>query len=135
MRYKKIFMLLLLLASACGGMAQNSIDNIISQFSSVGQSKFTSVVERDPGTRKIIKVIKVLELRDRDAQPFISSFRNEARHGDFSEKSDGNGKVLTLTTQNRSQNRVYMLVCNGPYSNREKQYYNKMKITIIVKNN
>ena len=52
---------------AASALGQNSIDRLVEDCSSVGRSKFTSAVERDPKTRKIQKVVKVLELSDADA--------------------------------------------------------------------
>ena len=54
--------LLLVVAAACA-VAQNSIDRMMDNYSSRGTSRFTSAVEREPKTRKVLKVVNVLELR------------------------------------------------------------------------
>lgn len=44
---------LLLTSLITAAVAQNSIDGLIDNYSSVGMSKFTSAVERDPRTHKV----------------------------------------------------------------------------------
>ena len=45
---------LLLTSLITAAVAQNSIDGLIDNYSSVGMSKFTSAVERDPRTHKVL---------------------------------------------------------------------------------
>ena len=52
----------ILVTSMVNVAAQNRIDEMIENYSSRGTSRFTSAVERDPKTRKVLKVVNVLEL-------------------------------------------------------------------------
>ena len=59
---KKTACILLYLAGmAFPAMAQNSIDRMVKQHSTTGKSTFTSAVERDPATRKVVKVVNILK--------------------------------------------------------------------------
>ena len=104
---------------AASALGQNSIDRLVEDCSSVGRSKFTSAVERDPKTRKIQKVVKVLELSDADAGSFSAAFKREKGTGDFIEKRTENGITMVLTVRGKGQNRVYALRCDGPCSSRK----------------
>lgn len=131
----RIIMTALLLTSLItAAVAQNSIDGLIDNYSSVGMSKFTSAVERDPRTHKVLKVVKVLQLEQIGIKDFIKAFKGEAKTGDFSEKYDDDGCTLMLTTQNAKQNRIYMLRCTDPYiPGRRNTNYGYAKITLIIK--
>ena len=51
---RKLIVILAMLAGiAAGAAAQNAIDRMMANYSAVGESKFTSAVERDPRTRKL----------------------------------------------------------------------------------
>ena len=124
----------LLAALAASAFGQNSIDRLVENHSSVGQSKFTSAVERDPKTRKIQRVVKVLELSDADVSRFAAAFRREAATGDLAERRTDDGLTLVLTVRGKGQNRVYMMKCTGPYAyGRKATRYSFTKITVIVK--
>lgn len=128
-----IVLLTLLIGLVAAAMAQNSIDRMIDNHLSRGQSKFTSAVERDPATRKVKKVVKVLHLHDNDIRPFINAFRDEAKTENFSETYDDEGCTLMLTTQNSRQNRIYMMQCMNPYiPGRRDTGYGYAKITLII---
>lgn len=118
---------------AASALGQNSIDRLVEDCSSVGRSKFTSAVERDPKTRKIQKVVKVLELSDADAGSFSAAFKREKGTGDFIEKRTENGITMVLTVRGKGQNRVYALRCDGPCSSRKAgTRYSLVKVTVIV---
>ena len=46
--------------------AQNRIDKLVENFSTLGSAKFTSVVDRDPKTGQVQKVVKELRLVKKD---------------------------------------------------------------------
>lgn len=118
---------------AASALGQNSIDRLVEDCSSVGRSKFTSAVERDPKTRKIQKVVKVLELSDADAGSFSAAFKREKGTGDFIEKRTENGITMVLTVRGKGQNRVYALRCDGSCSSRKAgTRYRLVKVTVIV---
>lgn len=128
------FIFALLAALAASAFGQNSIDRLVENHSSVGQSKFTSAVERDPKTRKIQRVVKVLELTNADISRFAAAFKHEAATGDFTERRTDDGLTLVLTVRGKGQNRVYMMKCTGPYANgRKATRYSFIKVTVIVK--
>lgn len=128
------FIFAFLAALAASAFAQNSIDGLVENYSSVGQSKFTSAVERDPKTRKIQKVVKVLELYNADISRFAAAFKREAATGDFTERRTDGGLTFVLTVRGKGQNRVYMMKCTGPYAyGRKATRYSFTKVTVIVK--
>lgn len=128
------FIFAFLSALAASTFAQNSIDRLVENYSSVGQSKFTSAVERDPKTRKIQRVVKVLELTNADINRFAAAFKREAATGDFTERRTDGGLTLVLTVRGKGQNCVYMMKCTSPYSyERNSTRYAFAKITVIVK--
>ena len=128
-----VFILMFIAGCAASALGQNSIDRLVDDYSAVGRSKFTSAVERDPNTRKIQKVVKVLELSDADAGSFSAAFKREKGTGDFTEKRTENGVTTVLTVRGKGQNRVYVMRCDGPYSTRKAgTRYSLVKITVIV---
>ena len=100
--------LLLVVATACA-VAQNSIDRMMDNYSSRGTSRFTSAVEREPKTRKVLKVVNVLELRHDGVGEFVDAFRREAATGDFTERRTEDGLTLMLVVRGKRQNRIYMM--------------------------
>ncbi len=125
---------LLLALAVAQAAAQNSIDRMMDNYSSRGSSRYTSAVERDPATRRVRKVVNVLELRDIGIDKFIDAFRREAATGNFTEKRAEGSLTLMLTVRGARQNRIYMLRCTGPYAwRRSETLYNSAKVTVIVK--
>lgn len=129
-----ILILFFTIGMLLAAMGQNSIDKQVERYSSIGQSRFTSAVERDPRTRKVQKVVKVLELYDKGVKAIIEAFKTESSNGDFTEKRDNNGLTMILTTKRPRQNRVYMLKCDSPYGfGSHSNYYGHAKVTIIIR--
>lgn len=125
---------LLLALAVAQAAAQNSIDRMMDNYSSRGSSRYTSAVERDPATRRVRKVVNVLELRDIGIDKFIDAFRREAATGNFTEKRAEGSLTLMLTVRGARQNRIYMLRCTGPYAwRRSETLYNSAKVMVIVK--
>lgn len=125
---------LLLVVAMMNVAAQNRIDEMMDNYSSSGTSKYTSAVERDPKTRKVLKVVNVIELNHRGIDEFINAFRRESKSGNFTEKRDEEGLTLMLTVRGERQNRIYMMRCTGPYTpERRDTRYGKAKITVIIK--
>ena len=125
---------LLLALAVAQAAAQNSIDRMMDNYSSRGSSRYTFAVERDPATRRVRKVVNVLELRDIGIDKFIDAFRREAATGNFTEKRAEGSLTLMLTVRGARQNRIYMLRGTGPYAwRRSETLYNSAKVTVIVK--
>lgn len=121
-------------AAMAHAVAQNRIDGMMENYSSHGMSKYTSAVERDPQTRKVRRVVNVLELNDTGIDDFIKAFRRESKSGNFTEKRDEDGLTLMLTVRGGRQNRIYMIRCTAPYTpERRDTGYAKAKITVIIK--
>ena len=70
-----ILILFFTLGTLLAAMAQNSIDRQVERYSAIGQSRFTSAVERDPRTRRVQKVVKVLELYDKGVKASLMRSR------------------------------------------------------------
>lgn len=133
---KPIILIIMWLLSmvASNAMAQNKIDDLVDHFSTFSTSKYTSAVERNPKTREVIRVVKILEMNYCDVAPFVSAFKKDTSSGELSETRSGNDLVMTRTMQGKKQNRIYMLKADG--------YYNKYgisrtrphcTITVIIK--
>ena len=78
------------LAISTTAFAQNEIDRLVEEFSTVGWSNFTSAVERDPKTHRIIKTVKTLETSGNNIGALKNAFENEAHSGNFSKKKEDN---------------------------------------------
>ena len=134
MKQTILTLLVLLIGFTAPALAQNKIDNLVDHYSAVSTSKYTSAVERNPKTRAVVKVVKILELSYVNIQPFVDAFKAEANRGDFSEHKDGDALIMTLACRGAKSNRIYMLKADdyyrygGRYNNRT-----NCNITIIVK--
>lgn len=117
-------------------LAQNRIDRKIDHRTGSGASNFTSVVKRNPDTRKVEKVVKVLTVGGWEANGFTDAFYAEAHTGSFTEKRDeATGSVtLLLTVSTAKAERIYMLEGRvpRPYAKEAKPYVGSAKITVIV---
>lgn len=122
-----VLVLVLCLGGAVPAGAQNSIDKMVENYSTVGSSKFTSVVERDPETHQIQKVVKVLQVPGHQAARFRKAFIAEKETGTFTQQQQDNEQTLTLTCETPQQARIYMLRLTGRHA------YHSGKVTIIVK--
>lgn len=127
--FKIIVSLCLFLLLGSTAQAQNSIDELVNNISTLGSSKFTSVVERDPKTRQVSKVVKVLEVPGIQAKKLRNAFLNEKENGNFSLSKDDREETMTLTTESRNKVRIYMLRTQmlGQHT------YSSAKVTVIAK--
>ena len=128
MRLKILICTLALLIAPLALFAQNTIDKAVEEYSSIGKSTFTSAVERDPNTRKVLKVVKVLQPTDITINKLRKAFLNEQENGQFSIMSNEQEETMTLTVENAKENRVYMM----QYTNRGASFANG-KVTIIIR--
>ena len=140
MRHRFFILLATLLLTAFTAAAQsgsagkeNSIDRLVNSESTHGQSKFTSVVERDPRTREVIRVVKVRELsRGIDISSCEERFEAESRTGRFTHKvEEGNRHTLLLSVEGEAQNRIYMLQYTADWAMKARDG----KVTIVIKMN
>ncbi len=123
---KRIYIALCLLCFTTFLRAQNSIDEVVDNFSTVGSSTYTSAIERDPQTRRVIKVVKTLETRGKVVSDLIDAFNKERETGSFSRKEENDEVTMILATENKSGNRVYMFQCRD-------KGYPWGKATIIIR--
>ena len=111
--------------------AQNRIDRFVDNESTIGRSKFTSVVERDPKTRAVVRVVKVRELtRGIDINACQEYFEAESKTGRFSHNIDADNRhTLLLAVEGESRDRIYMLQYTGkrPMQGRDG------KVTVVMK--
>lgn len=136
---KGFFVVLLICClAAMPAAAQNRIDELVDNFSTTGSAKFTSVIDRDPKTRRVQKVVKVLEMHSVQAAKFREAFNAEAARlrnapkGEselvsYSHRQDGDEQTTTLSCENKTEVRIYMLRLTG------RQMPSTAKATIIVK--
>lgn len=123
---KRIYIALCLLCFSAWLRAQNSIDEVVDNFSTVGSSTYTSAIERDPQTHKVVRVVKTLETRGQVVSDLIRAFQKERETGTFSRKEENEEVTMILATENEGGNRVYMLQYSG-------KGYHRGKATIIIK--
>ncbi len=138
---KLTFTLMLAIGCTTCALAQNSIDKLVTSYSTLGNSKFTSAVERDPYTKKVKMVVKELE-KFGDVQPFVKAFREEKRLGNFYEQRDKEKATMTLTIKHPTANRVYRLRYDLPPNELNPDFFKgknnpifrstNYKVTIIV---
>ena len=107
--------------------AQNRIDKLVENFSTLGSAKFTSVVDRDPKTGQVQKVVKELRLPGHQAGQFRNAFEEESRHGSTTRQQDDEALTMTITQETSKQLRIYMLRLTGRHA------YTSAKVIIIVK--
>ena len=120
-----ISLIFMLIAMAIAVNAQNSIDRAIDNFSTVGNSTFTSAEERDSNTRKIKKVVKRLTMEGEGCKKLRETFEAEKKSGDYSSKQEDGITTLMLTTRDSKANRIYMLRI------KDADRYPKAELTVI----
>ncbi len=110
---------------------ENSIDRFVDNESTIGHSKFTSVVERDPRTHEVVRVIKVRELtRGIDISKCQETFEAESKRGRFSHSIDADNRhTLLVAVEGKRQDRIYML----QYTGRQALQGHDGKVTIVIK--
>lgn len=110
MRYRILFILLLMGTIALPTGAQNAIDKMIDNYSVVGGSTFTTAVERNPSTRKVEKIVKRLHVNGVRANEFVRRFKSEAKqYRNVVETRKDGETTMTLIDKGKSGSRIYML--------------------------
>ena len=126
-----IILWLISLTAVVSVSAQNRIDRFVDNESTIGRSKFTSVVERDPKTHEVVRVVKVRELtRGIDINTCQGIFEAESNAGRFSHNVDADGQhTLLLAIEGKHQDRIYML----QYTDKQPMQGQDGKVTIVIK--
>ncbi len=125
---KQLFLTLaLVLFLSLGAYSQNKIDRLVDSYSTLGNSTFTSVVDRNQQTRKVQKVVKSLTIKGAHVSQLKKAFKEEAETGTFRESRNGEVETYLLTVEKSQQSRLYMLTLSGNVA------YRTGKCTIIIK--
>ena len=103
---------------------QNSIDELVENLSTSGNTTFTSIVTRNKKTRAVERVIKHAETTG-NARKFIAAFEEECKKNDFLEKGEGSTRTINITKEGKKEKRTYILQYNW-------QSKNNAIITIII---
>lgn len=123
---RKLFMILCLSGWGMAAWAQNSIDRLVEEYSTVGNSKFTSVVERNPQTKKVVQVVKSLKSDNGDASELRKAFEQERRNNRAVQVQTKDIYSQVLCAESEKETRLYML----RHDPRRKKGY---EVTIIIK--
>ncbi len=99
----------------------------------MGNSTYSSIVKRDPQTKKVVSVYNELKLSNSfsgEAHRFKKAFEDEAKNADSQEKNvKGNTVNYLLRYENENQARLYMMEYD---SNRG--FLTNITVSIIIKN-
>lgn len=93
-----------------GAMAQKNIDKVVADMEKHADTRVTSIKKRDPETRKVVKVTKILRLTDvQIAKRAMEAFEKDEEDALTSIKEKRTRVEYTLTYQNKTEKRTYML--------------------------
>ncbi len=120
-----ILLLSALLCLSHPSLAQNKIDQLVEKFSTIGHGTFTSAVERDPKTRKVKRVVKVLETRGDVISSLKSAFEKLRNESGYERTVTSDNTSISFWTESERQHRIYFLNSTG-------RYYPSGKVTIII---
>lgn len=94
---------ILAIVSVATAAAQNRIDELTDKFSTFGNSNYTSVVERNPKTKKIEKVVKELTIynsvsraQKQYERAFLEEGKNENLLINLNQNTDKHSMILTV---------------------------------------
>lgn len=125
---KTLITILIILSASITSMAQNSIDELFESYKSVGNSKFTSAVERDPNTHEVVKVVKMIESDVISVKSFKKAFEQEAVKATSANKNVTDNNIShVLVFESDKQIRIYSL----KYDNRPG--FSWINASIIIK--
>ena len=128
---QRLLILLTLAFATMTAAAQNRIDSFVDNESTLGRSKYTSVVERDPDTREVTRVVKVRELtKGIDISKCKETFEAERATGRFTHNVEyGERNTLILAIEGKQRNRIYML----QYTGQNPMQARDGKVTIVIR--
>ena len=109
---RQIVMIFLTAMLSLNAMAQNAVDRMVENFSTIGEARFTSAIERNPQTREVVKVVKTLRLESPGDRKLRNGFLQEAK----------NRNTVIFSEGTRQSAHVYMLKYDDDYA----------EVTIIV---
>lgn len=128
---QRLLILLTFALATLTATAQNRIDRFVDNESTLGRSRYTSVVERDPDTREVTRVVKVRELtKGIDISKCKETFEAERATGRFTHKEeDGERHTLILAVEGEQRNRIYML----QYTGQNPMQARDGKVTVVIR--
>lgn len=110
MTTKRCITIIFALILALSLWGQNSIDRMVEDFSTSGSSSFTSVVQRNPKTRAVERVVKRLETdRHSNAEEIISTFKQEIKKHSYTTEKKGGVVSIVFFVEGAKDKRLYML--------------------------
>ncbi|MCM1021143.1 MAG: DUF5024 domain-containing protein [Muribaculum sp.] len=136
MRYRFITLLITLAIFSMPLRAQNSIDNLIDTYDTMGKTTFTSVVDRNKKTNKIQRIVKVLEVENDYVIKFYKAFEAEKNNcSSYKQTIDSINVTTIMTTDENKATRIYMLQHPNGHNNRESYITHKIpfKVSAITK--
>lgn len=91
--------------------AQNDIDEMIGRFSTIGSSTYSSIVQRNPKTHNVEKVVKKLTTGGiNHTKELIKTFNKESkRHKTTTTNREDDTCTTIFTTEDAKSNRIYMI--------------------------
>lgn len=105
---------ILAIVSVATAAAQNRIDELTDKFSTFGNSNYTSVVARNPKTKKVKKVVKELTIynsvsqaRKQYERAFLEEGKNDNLLINLNQNTDKHSMILTVKKQQHTC--VYMM--------------------------
>ena len=113
---RQIVMIFLTAMLSLNVMAQNAVDRMVEEFSSVGQARFTSAIERNPQTREVVKVVKTLRLESPSDRKLRNGFLQEAKNHDSNTTVANGRNTVIFSEETRQSARVYMLKYNDDHA-------------------
>ncbi len=125
---RKIIFVLTTLVIPLVAMAQNSVDEMMGQYSTIGSSQYSSIIQRNSKTHEVEKVVKKLIVEGVNSKKVINCFNKEAKQNKTTNTSRSNDIATTIfTTSNAKSNRIYMMKYD------DEDFYPEVTVTIIVK--
>ena len=113
---KQVVILLLAVLFSLHAGAQNAVDRMVENFSTIGEARFTSAIERNPQTREVVKVVKTLRLESPSDRKLRNGFLQEAKNHDSTTTAATNCKTVIFGDETHTVARVYMLKYNDDYA-------------------
>jgi|GEM_PF-2108830 hypothetical protein len=129
MTMKRLAIIVIVLWTAwAGAAAQNEVDRMVNHLSTIGTASFTSAVERDSKTHKIIKVVNKLVMSGPNVKKLSRTFDSEAAKQKNSYSTKKDNIITKIFTQDYpTSSRIYMI----KYA--DESMFPETEITIIIK--
>lgn len=111
---RHILLLAMLTWAGLGMKAQNSIDEFVDKLSNPGTISITSIVERDPKTRKVEKTVKTVRINGPGASGVWDLFDKEDKNGTSIESRQDGKYTRILAVRTKTTSRIYSIKADKP---------------------